>query len=108
MLKTGNVRYANATKKRQQRARRKPWQQDCNTLAKEHGLGSAVVRVCKCPDCASGLAAGFGVMTTILIILACAFYQILNVSVWLFIVMYALVRTLSPLSPLHSSALLHA
>ena len=30
-------------------------------------------------------------MTTILIILSCAFYQILHVSVWLFIVLYALV-----------------
>ncbi len=37
-------------------------------------------------------------MTTIMIILACGFYQILHVSVWLFIVMYALVR-FSPLIP---------
>ena len=35
-------------------------------------------------------------MTTILIILSCAFYQILHVSVWLFIVLYALV-SFSPL-----------
>ena len=35
-------------------------------------------------------------MTTIMIILACGFYQILHVSVWLFIVMYALVRLPPP------------
>ena len=52
---------------------------------------------CHNQHCAAGLlignsgGAGFGVMTTILIILACAFYKILHVSVWLFIVMYALV-----------------
>ena len=39
-------------------------------------------------------------MTTIMIILACGFYQILHVSVWLFIVMYALVR-LGPPSSSH-------
>ena len=36
-------------------------------------------------------------MTTIMIILACGFYQILHVSVWLFIVMYALVRLPPPI-----------
>lgn len=36
-------------------------------------------------------SAGFGIMTTIMIILACGFNQILHISVWLLIVMYALV-----------------
>ncbi len=36
------------------------------------------------------MCAGFTIMTIILIILASAFYQIKKVSIWLFVVMYAL------------------